>query len=278
MFLVERQSLLVQVHLLLKARDKVLWASIGMVRHLRLAHLLTDFRHESAMQFAAKLALLEVVAELLLSAGIFAFHVVKNVKERCTRAQALGMLSAIFTTIHLRLTLGGNRLRIRIALASNCCRGYVAVHHTVIAAQMTTPQIWPQSVLCHGAIARVIHFIPGIPIAAIPHIQNAFEETCTRLSGIRRPERVRVMEVVQLLRTHRAFVILAALLAVLVFQEPEHFFNTQRRGVLLCFIDALGDVVLFLLALMVRWDSTPKYTLRRNRRRHRSCIAPKLPR
>ena len=59
------------------------------------------------------------------------------------------------------------------------------------------------------------------------------------------------MEVVQLLRTHRAFVILAALLAVLVFQEPEHLFNTQRRGVLLCFIDALGDAVLFLLALMV---------------------------
>ena len=53
--------------MLLGARDKVLWTSVGMVRHLGLAHLLTDFRHEGAVELAAELALLEASPKFSLA-------------------------------------------------------------------------------------------------------------------------------------------------------------------------------------------------------------------
>ena len=84
----DRESLLVQVHMLRRARAEVLRASIRMVRHLRLAHLLPDFSHEYLVQLAAESTRTEGVAKLVPGMRILGIHVIYDIVEGGPRAQA----------------------------------------------------------------------------------------------------------------------------------------------------------------------------------------------
>ena len=125
-----RERLLVQVHMLRRPGTEVLRASICMVRHFRLAHLLPDFSHEYLVQLAAESTLTEGVAELVHGMSILGIHVFYDIVEGGARAQAFVVFGAILAAIHLRLVPRGHRLGVGIALYAETRDRHMTVHQT----------------------------------------------------------------------------------------------------------------------------------------------------
>ena len=166
----DRESLLIQMHILRRARAEVLRASIRMVRHLRLAHLLPDFGHEYLVQLAAESTLGEGGPKLIPRMSILGFHVTYDVIESGPSAQAFVALRAIFAAVHLGLMPHRHRLSVGIALGAKTRDRHVTIHQRAVAESVAPPEVRTHRVLHKGLIARLADHIFWIPVGAIIHI------------------------------------------------------------------------------------------------------------
>ena len=128
------------------------------------------------------------------------------------------MLGTILAAVHFGLVLRSHGLGIVIALQSNSDSGHVAIHQTVVPAQVASPEIGPQGILSHGLLAWLANEIPRIPIGAIPHVQRSLQELGTRLRRVRRSIGIWIVEVMDVLRAHSTLVVSMALLALVLSQ------------------------------------------------------------
>ncbi len=109
------------------------------------------------------------------------------------------MRRARFAAVHLRLSLCGDGLAVGVALVAETDRGDVAVHDPAISTQVAPPQVGSERVLSNGLVARLAHQGLRVAVAAVPQVSRAFEKPRARLRRIWRAERIRVMEVVDVL-------------------------------------------------------------------------------
>ena len=170
-----------------------------MVRDLRLAHFLSDFRHECFVELATDFGVLPIFALLFSAVLVLQNQVVDDVVQRTPGTEVFVMLRAIFAAIHLRLSLRGNGLAVGVALVAETDRGDVAVHDPAIPTQVAPPQVGSERVLRNGLVARLAHHVLRVAVAAVPHVARAFEKPRARLRRIWRAERIRVVEVVHVL-------------------------------------------------------------------------------
>ena len=120
---------------------QVLWALVGMMRYLCLAHFGTYLAHESPVKFAAQLALLITLSKTFLCHGILPLHIVDDFIQDTFLTLALGVLAAILAAIHLGLMPSGDGRGITVALNAERNQGHVWIHDLAIAAEFDTPQI-----------------------------------------------------------------------------------------------------------------------------------------
>ena len=103
-------------------------------------------------------------------------HVVGDDVQCAPGTKIVVMLRAIFATIHLRLSLRGNGLGVGVALVAETDRGDVAVHGPAVPTQVAPPQIGPERILRNGRVARLTHHVLRVAVAAVPHVDRAFEK------------------------------------------------------------------------------------------------------
>ena len=139
------------------------------------------------------------------------------------------MLGAVLATIHFGLVLGDDRRSIAVALIDEGDDGNVRVHELAVAEEVHAPEVRPESVLPDGLVGRLGHDVPGIAVTAIPHVQRALQELGARLGRVRRAERIRLVEVVEVLGSDRALVVLEARVRGLrvIVEEAEHLLDAE---------------------------------------------------
>ena len=179
--------------------QKKLGNVVRMVRDLRLAHLIPDFRHECVVELATEFGVLPMFTLFFPAVLALQNQVVDDVVQRTPGTNIFVRRCTIFATIHLRLFFRGYRLGVGVALAAKTDRGDVAVHDLAVPTQVAPPQIGPERILRNGLVARLTRHVLRVAVAAVPHVARAFEKPRARLRRIWRAERIRMVEVVHVL-------------------------------------------------------------------------------